>query len=245
MTGSKDPLRGVVEYDGTGYRGFQRLPKLPTVQGALEAALARIVGLTPVVGAGRTDAGVHARGQVISFSASWRRDLDELRRALNALLPSSIAVHDLALADPGFHARHCAVARWYRYCILNQPVRSPLQGRFAHHVPQRLDVDRCNALCMPIMGTHDFAAFASGPANRTVRTIHHAACTRHGAIVEFDVVISGAFAHLVRRLVGTVIKVGQGLLSPEGAIEILASLDRRGPPPPAPPHGLCLMEVFY
>lgn len=215
------------------------------MQGALEAALEKVVGPTPVVGAGRTDAGVHAHGQVISFAASWRRGLEELQRALNALLPPDIAVHDLCWADSGFHARHSAVARWYRYTILNRAQRSPLLGRFAYHVPRSLDLSSCDALCTVVMGTHDFAAFASRHAGRTVRTVHHAACTQHGDVVEIDVVISGAFAHLVRRLVGTLIRVGQGSLTPKTAMAIVASRDRRMAPPIAPAHGLCLMEVFY
>lgn len=238
-------VRGVVEYDGTNYRGFQRLSRCPSIQGAIEAVCTRLMGPTAVVGAGRTDAGAHAVGQVISFHAPWRRGLPALHRALNALLPDDIAIRELAWAPAGFHARHDAVARWYRYTVRNQPHRSPLWQRYTHHVPQPLDLDSCNAVCSRLVGTHDLGVFASGPVARTVRTIYHLACVRQGLMVEIDVVISGAFSHLIRRLAATVIEVGLGHLDTAAFLDALTSGDRRRVAPPAPARGLCLMEVFY
>jgi len=238
-------MRGVLEYDGTRYQGFQRLSSHPTVQGTIEEACARIMGPTRIAGAGRTDAGAHAFGQVVSFHAAWNRGPGELRRALNALLPDDIVLHELTLADPGFHARRDAVGRWYRYAILNRETRSPLHQRFAHHVSDPLDVEACDAICARLIGTHDFGAFASQYAGCTMRTVHHAACTRQGSLVEVDIVISSAFSHLVRRLVGTLIAVGRGMLGASGFLEVLASKDRRRAAAPAPARGLCLMQVFY
>jgi len=238
-------MRGVLEYDGTLYKGFQRLPAHATIQGTVEAVCSRLMGATRIIGAGRTDAGVHALGQVISFHTAWRRGPQELRRALNALLPRDIVVHELAWADPGFHARRSAAGRWYRYAILNREIRSPVHQRFAHHVAKPLDVDGCDALCAQLVGTHDFGAFASRFTGNTQRTIHHAACVRRGMMVEVDIVISSAFSHLIRRLVGTLIEVGRGLLGAPDFLQILASGDRRRAAPPAPACGLCLMEVFY
>ncbi len=238
-------VRAVVEYDGTRYHGFQRLPGKPTIQGTLEAVCARLMGPTRVHGASRTDAGVHAQGQVVSFEASWRKDLDALQRALNALLPPDIAVTDLSWAPHGFHARRDAIARWYRYTILNTATRSPLRARFAHHVTRPLDVDALAGLLDAVVGTHDFGAFASGAVGSTVRTVHHASISGEGSVLFIDLVLSSAFSHLVRRLVGSLIDVGCGTRSKGWFLDVLSSGDRRRASAPAPPQGLCLMEVYY
>jgi tRNA pseudouridine38-40 synthase len=238
-------MRGVVEYDGTRFKGFQRLPRQATIQGALEAACSRVIGPTQIAGAGRTDAGAHAAGQVISFAGAWGRGLDELQRAVNALLPPDIVVRELAWAAPGFHARWSAVARWYRYTVHDEPLRSPLRARFVHHVPHAVDHERCDALCAHLVGTRDLAAFGSGCPVNTVRTIHHAACTRRGAMIEIDVVLSSGFSHLVRRLAGTLIRAGRGLIDVDAFLDILDARDPRRAAAPSPACGLCLMEVFY
>lgn len=235
--------KAVLEYEGTRYSGFQRIPGRLTIQGCVEEVLSRLMGPTTVTGAGRTDAGAHARGQVISFPCTWRRSLDQLQRAMNALLPPDIAVRELSLAHPTFHARHHAVARWYRYVVYNHPTRSPLKARFSHHVPWPLDTDACATACHALMGTHDFSSFATSSVRSTVRTMHHAGCIREGDVVEFDFVISSAFSHLIRRLAAALVLVGSS--SPDLMTRLLTRSADAKAPAPLPACGLFLMEVFY
>ena len=240
-------LMAVVEYDGTDYAGFQIQKSKRTIQGEIERALARVTQEEiRIVGAGRTDAGVHARGQVIAFRTAWRRSLRELQRALNAVLPRDIAVRELALAAEDFHPRFSAVSREYRYTIWNAPVRSPLVGRFAYHFPWPLDVAAMNEAASVLVGTHDFASFGRPPkGENTVRTVYRAKCTREGSFVYFDIVANAFLQRMVRSIVGTLLEVGTGKLSPADFREILEATDRRRASPPAPAHGLCLMKVNY
>jgi len=237
-------LMAVVEYDGTDYAGFQ-IQK--SIQEEIERALARVTQEEiRIFGAGRTDAGVHARGQVIAFRTAWRHSLRELQRALNAVLPRDIAVRELALAAEDFHPRFSAVSREYRYTIWNAPVRSPLVGRFAYHFPWPLDVAAMNEAASALVGTHDFASFGRPPkGENTVRTVYRAQCTREGSFVYFDIVANAFLQRMVRSIVGTLLEVGTGKLSPADFREILGAADRRRASPPAPAHGLCLMKVNY
>ena len=166
--------RAVVEYDGTDLLGFQRQATGRTVQGELEAALGRIGWTgTAVLGAGRTDSGVHAAGQVVAFDFEWRHNAGELARALNANLPTDIAIKAVEACPPQFHPRFDARARRYRYTLYNQPVRSPLAARFAWQVWPALDVGLLRAGSQPLVGPHDFAAFGSDPQHggNTLRTV--------------------------------------------------------------------------
>ena len=240
-------LMAVVEYDGTDYAGFQIQKSKRTIQGEIERALARVTQEEiRIVGAGRTDAGVHARGQVIAFRTTWQRSLRELQRALNAVLPRDIAVRELALAAEDFHPRFSAVSREYRYTIWNAPVRSPLVGRFAYHFPWPLDVAAMNEAASVLVGTHDFASFGRPPkGENTVRTVYQAKCTREGSFVYLDIVANAFLRRMVRSIVGTLLEVGTGKLFPADFREILEATDRRRASPPAPAHGLCLMKVNY
>ncbi len=240
-------LMAVVEYDGTAYAGFQIQKNKRTIQGEIERALAKVTQEEiRIVGAGRTDAGVHARGQVIAFRTAWRRSLEELQRALNAVLPRDIAVRELAPAAEDFHPRFSAVSREYRYTIWNAPVRSPLVARFAYHFPWPLDVAAMNEAASALVGTHDFASFGRPPkGENTVRTVYRAQCTREGSFVYFDIVANAFLQRMVRSIVGTLLEVGTGKLSSSDFREILEAADRRRAAPPAPAHGLCLMKVNY
>ncbi len=152
--------RAKVEYDGTDFSGFQIQARGRTVQGELEKAIERITQKqVRVLGAGRTDAGVHATGQVIAFDVSWRHTDQELHRALNAVLPVDIAIRHLTASYPTFHPRFDAIWRQYRYTILNRPIRSPLWDRNAYHVTQPLDVEAMGEASQSLVGSHDFAAF--------------------------------------------------------------------------------------
>ena len=173
---SEHSLRATVAYDGTEFSGFQVQDGGRTIQGALEAALAQVTQQTTrVVGAGRTDAGVHARGQVIGFRVEWRHTLADLHRALNAVLPEDVALLDLAPAQPGWHPRFSARRRHYRYTVLNSPLRSPLDRRYAHLVKEPLDLGALQAAADLLVGEHDFASFGQPTqGDSTVRVIHEA-----------------------------------------------------------------------
>ena len=246
----------VVEYDGTGYFGFQYQPSRPTVQGELEKAIGRITGEEKRVhGAGRTDAGVHAIGQVVNVRLSTRLSLDRLARALNAVLPDDIAVRDLREVPAEFDARRSAQARTYRYCVWNCPVRSPLQARYTCHWSGPLDDQAMELALRPLIGRHDLAAF-SGPiepkrlaaaeaGTATVRRIESIVWTRQGNLLTMEITADAFLPHLVRNVVGVALRVGSGRMRREEVVELLVSRDRRLGPAPAPASGLCLVGVRY
>lgn len=240
-------VRATVEYDGTDYCGFQWQDGQPTVQGELERALAVATQEEiRITAAGRTDAGVHARGQVIAFHTGWRHSLEELERALNALLAEDVAVRDLTLAEEGFHPRFSASSREYRYTILNQWVRSPLARRFAYHWPQPLNVEVMQQATQELVGTHDFATFGQPPqGENTVRQVLRATWSREGLFIYFDIEANAFLQRMVRSIVGTLLRVGSGALSLQDFVQILHAADRSLAGPVAPPHGLCLMRVNY
>ena len=245
-------FRGTVEYDGTDYGGFQIQSSVRTIQGELEAALARITQAHDggrsirVVGAGRTDAGVHAVGQVIHFDSRWPRSLGELGRALNALLPEDISVKGLAVAGAGFHSRHSATGRHYAYSVLNLETRSPTRERFAYRVAGRIDLAAMNEAAAGLIGTHDCAAFGQPSSGSvTLRTVYRALWTRDDAEVHFDISANGFLRKMVRRLVGTLLWVGQGEIGVSEFESILRGGDISRSAPPAPARGLCLMAVHY
>lgn len=244
---STQQLLAVVEYDGTDYFGFQIQAQGPTVQGEIERALAAVTQEEiRIIGAGRTDAGVHARGQVIAFSTAWRHPIEELQRALNAVLAEDIAVHELRPVAEGFHPRFDAVSREYRYTIFNQPLRSPLARRFAYHFPQPLDVVAMNEAAGVLVGIHDFASFGQAPqGDNTVREVYWAQCTREMSFVYLDIIANAFLYRMVRRLVSTLLLVGTRELSPEGFERILQAVDRDEAGQTVPAHGLCLMKVNY
>jgi len=157
-------VRAVIAYDGTDYGGFQRQANAPTVQAALEVALAQVTQeRITILAAGRTDAGVHAAGQVIAFDTAWQHGLDDLHRALNAVLPAAIAVQEVEEAAPGFHPRYDACSRRYRYALYNAPVRWPLARRYSLHVAASLDVAAMKEAAQALVGEHDFATFGRPP----------------------------------------------------------------------------------
>jgi tRNA pseudouridine38-40 synthase len=249
---SEHSLRATVAYDGTEFSGFQVQDGGRTIQGALEAALAQVTRQTPrVVGAGRTDAGVHARGQVIGFRVEWRHTLADLHRALNAVLPEDAAVLDLGPAQPGWHPRFSARRRHYRYTVLNSPLRSPLDRRYAHLVTEPLDLAPLQSAADLLVGQHDFASFGQPTqGHSTVRVIYEAGWRQEDAwpahrLFTFDVIGNAFLRSMVRCLVGTMLQVGVGRWPVGRVNEILAGRDRALAAPPAPACGLCLMKVEY
>lgn len=242
-------LRAVVAYDGTLYHGFQRqsLEREPTIQGELERALEKISGRsTTVLGSGRTDSGVHARGQVIAFEVEWRHSPDDLQRAINAVLASDIAVLDVSIADADFHPRYQARSREYRYTIYNSRSRHPLHRLYALHVADPLDADTMRAASRCLIGEHDFAAFGQPTAgDSTIRFVHRVEIGGERPWIEIDLEANGFLYRMVRSMVGTLIEVGRGRMPIERLAQILESRDRAQAPATAPAHGLCLMRVNY
>ncbi len=241
-------IRAVIAYDGTDYHGFQRQSpdREPSIQGTLEGALSKIGQAGVVLGAGRTDAGVHASGQVIAFDVNWRHGLEDLQRALNATLPADIAVLDLEQAADTFHPRYDAVSRAYRYRIENTRVRNPLAVRYALHVPQALDVDAMQRALAYTIGDHDFAAFGQPTVGEsTIRSMHRADVIADGSIIAIELQANGFLYRMVRRIVGTLIPIGRGEQPPEDFDRILKLIDPNRAGPAVAPNGLCLIAVNY
>lgn len=240
--------RAIVEYDGSRYYGFQRqVATQITIQGELEGALSRIAGRPVVVsGAGRTDRGVHALGQVISFCLDWPHGVAALQRALNANLPADIVAHQVAVAAPGFHPRFDARQRAYRYTIWNGVWRRPLLARTSWHVAHPLDVGAMQRAADHLIGVHDFGAFGQPTdGDSTVREVLQATWERAGELLVFDIVANAFLKHMVRRLVGALKVVGEGLWSEGDFAAALRAADRSCSAATAPPQGLVLISVRY
>jgi tRNA pseudouridine38-40 synthase len=238
----------ILEYEGTGYHGWQVQPGLPTIQGLVQAALARIAGSpVPVTGAGRTDAGVHAFGQVASFAADLRLDPLTLRRALNATLPRDIVVCGVEEAPPDFDARRSARSKTYRYTILRRDYPSAWLARHSLYVPHGLDVEAMTQAARTVIGTHDFSAFraATCAAATPVRSVVDASWRVAGDLLHFEITANAFLQHMVRIILGTLLEAGRGKRTPSEVATILASRERRRAGKTAPPHGLCLVEVHY
>lgn len=238
----------VFQYDGTDYHGFQRQPALPTIQGELELVLNRVLGEeVAVTGAGRTDAGVHALGQVAAFDTTNPIPMGNLLRALNDALPETIKLLSAEQVSAEFHPRYDATGKVYKYRILNRELPSPFINRYAWHVPEPLDVPMMRAAAEKLVGTHDFAAFcASGSSvEDTVRTMRHVDIEPEGDLLELRFEADGFLYTMVRIMVGTLVEVGLGRLSPEEVGRTLDSRDRPRAGPTAPPRGLSLVKVMY
>lgn len=231
-------------YDGTRYAGFQVQPNAPTVQGELEKALERICGeQLRIVGAGRTDAGVHASGQVISFRSATSLDRAAIGRGVNALLPADIAIRDVEQAGEDFHARYSATGRTYEYRIRNAPQREPLERHREHWLPNALDLDAMTEATRHVVGRQDLSAFAIGPGG--TRTVRSAEWAREGTLLRFTIEADAFLRGMVRAIVGTLLWVGTGHTPAERVREIVASRDRAQAGPNAPAQGLCLTLVKY
>jgi len=242
-------IRLVVEYDGTQLCGWQRQANGPTVQGHLEEALGKLLAHeAAVTGASRTDAGVHARGQVASFRTARTIPLHGIRRGLNSLLPRQIAVRDAAEVPDDFHPRFSATGKHYRYTILARPDRSPRWRDRAWHHPEPLSIEAMAAAAASLLGEHDFAAFRAAGCTAATTTRRLDAIELSAPDPErlvLDVRGNAFLRNMVRILVGTLAEVGAGRRHPGQVAEILASRDRTRAGITAPPHGLELMEVRY
>jgi tRNA pseudouridine38-40 synthase len=248
-------VRMTVAYDGTEFHGFAAQPGLRTVAGLLEEALERVLGhRVSLTGAGRTDKGVHAWGQVVTFDAGTTQPLDTeaVRRALNKLCGPAIVVRDVAVADGDFDARFSARSRLYHYRVLNRDAPDPFLHRTTWWVPQPLDLAALRLASDPLIGEHDFSSFCRRPKGlgerevSLVRRVLDARWIDEGAgLLRFEVE-AAAFCHqMVRSLVGTLVAMGRGERRPGEMLAILQARDRRFTSNIAPPHGLCLWAVRY
>jgi len=250
-------IRLTIAYDGTGFEGWQvqtgavrpggRPPR--TVQGALEDALARLADgrRIKVTGAGRTDTGVHAEGQVASFDLPREMAPGALVRALNGLLPRDVRALEAAQAPAGFDARRAAVSKLYRYLLDTDPIQLPTRRRVVGHLPRRLDETRVQQAAALYLGRHDFASLASsgGSVKTTVRTVTRSQARFEGATLIYEVEADGFLRKMVRSLVGGLIAVGRGLLSTAELRAALEVHDRGAWPAPADARGLTLVRVDY
>lgn len=232
-------------YDGSGFYGYAKQPDVRTVQGDLEAALAPWTGGVDTFVAGRTDKGVHASAQVVSFTCD-DLDVDRVLRSLNSRLAPEIAVYGIRAAAPGFHARFSATGRAYRYRIRNASVHDPFRASVTWTYPDPLDADDMHASVQCLVGEHDFASFCRAQGDRpTVRRVEWAAWRREGTDVDLSIGASSFCHQMVRSIVAVSVEVGRGRLAPESVVGILESRDRQRAKGAAPPLGLSLVAVAY
>lgn len=238
-----------LEYDGTGLHGWAKQGTLPTVQGLLEQAFRTVLGAVPVLrAAGRTDAGVHARKQVVSLTLPKKVDLQRLKASLNALTPSGIAVVELVPASHGFDARKDAASRTYRYFLCTREVVRPFWSRYCWHVPLKLDLGSMQAAASLAEGKHELAAFTPTETEHVffARTVHRCRWVRGERGMLFLEIEANAFLrHMVRILVGTMVEVGRGVRDLEDFRKLLERRRREEAGPTAPARGLFLWDVKY
>lgn len=237
-----------IEYDGTAYSGWQRQPNLPTIQACLDDACKSITQTDiSVTGAGRTDAGVHALGQVASFQSDKMLSAEDWTRALNAVLPKDICILSTEMVSDDFHARYSARAKTYEYRILNRRERSALARDRAWHIRTRLDVAALTHAAGLLIGRHDFSSFQGHPTDTEdpVCDLMRLDVTETGHIIRLQAKADRFLKQMVRAIVGTLVEVGQGKRPAESLKDILAAKDRRAAGYTAPPHGLYLVKVEY
>jgi tRNA pseudouridine38-40 synthase len=253
-------IKLVIEYDGTNYHGWQLQPGLKTIQGILESRLSTITkGDVTLYGAGRTDAGVHALGQVANFRTDSRMTHEEFRMALNSVLPGDIVIKHVQEVQEDFHARYSAVSRTYRYTILNEKTPSVFLRNYVYQVPYSIDVDSMADACKALLGTHDFSSFAStgDPVQDFTRTvtcagiqqqvssIQHPALSIQHRLIHFQIEANAFLRCMVRAIAGTLLEIGKGKISPEKMRDIMEARDRKAAGPNLPGKGLYLVKVDY
>lgn len=239
----------IISYDGTRFSGYQVQPNKRTVQSEIEAVLTKMHkgGHIKIAGSGRTDAGVHAKGQVIHFDSSLPIPEEKWEMALNSLLPEDIAVLSVAKVHDSFHARFDACGKEYRYFLFLSRKRDPFQRNYAYQYPYPLDLESMNEASQYLLGTHDFSSFCSAKTEieDKVRTIDAIEILQDSEFLSFRFVGNGFLYNMVRILVGTLLEVGSGDRKPADILDILEMKDRRYAGKTAPAHGLYLWEVFY
>ena len=235
-----------VSYDGTDYHGWQKQKNHRTIQDEIEKALWKILSIkTAVIGSGRTDAGVHSLGQVAHFWAKTRLDSEEFLQALNGTLPKDIRVNSLQRVSADFHARKSAKSKIYRYRILNSPRMSPFLLRYVLHWPSALDIQAMSEAAALFKGESDFTSFSSNKELHPVRNVIHSEIKQRGKEIVYDVEANGFLRYMVRSMVGTLLQVGRGNMSPEDIEDMFKMKTRSSRSPTSPAKGLCLIKVKY
>ena len=239
----------VMEYDGTHYHGFQMQANLPTIQGETEKALWKLTGeRSRVIAASRTDAGVHAKGQVVSFRTRSSLPVETFINGLNYYLPRDIAVKAAHRVSDSFNVRRSALSREYNYYILNSRTRSPIREGFSYLVGGQLDIEAMNQACQALIGEHDFASFASSIGvgiKNTIRRAYRAETEKDGELAVFNMVANSFLPHQVRNTVGALIRVGLGKMTVDEFHSIIEAKKPGLAGPTAPARGLCLMRINY
>jgi len=239
----------IVEYDGTGYHGSQLQATVPTIQEEIEKALLKLTGAkTRVMSASRTDAGVHAKGQVVSFRTKSSLPPQTFVNGLNYYLSRDVAIKAAYRVDDSFNVRRDAISREYNYYILNSLTRSPIREGFSYFVRGYLDIEAMNQACQALVGEHDFISFASSMGveiKKTVRRVYQAEMEKNGELVVFNIVANSFLTHQVRNIVGTLIRVGLGKMQVDEFCSIMEMKKPGLAGPTAPACGLCLMQVNY
>jgi len=241
-------IKLVIEYDGTNYHGWQSQRNPLTIQGILEQAISKVTQ-EPITlyGSGRTDAGVHAQGQVANFHTQTNIPAANLVHAINSHLPPDIAIKTATDVTDSFHARYSAKSKVYRYTVLNDDTASPMERLYSWHIRQHLDLQAIRQAASHLIGTHDFAAFQT-KADRSkdsTRTVYCLRVRRKGHKIYLDIEASGFLYNMVRAIVGTLVLVGKGFAKPATVRRTLKSRKRSEAGPTAPPQGLCLQRVKY
>jgi tRNA pseudouridine38-40 synthase len=241
-------IKLTVEYDGTRYHGWQIQANGETIQAVLERAVSTFLGKsTRITGSGRTDAGVHALGQVANFFADQDLDLYKIRRGLNALTPEDISITEVEIVADSFDARRDGRSRVYEYHILNRPMPSPFYLNRAWHVHEPLALEAMRQAVHCLQGEHDFSSFraAGCDALHPVRKVYRTLLEERGELLVYTIEATAFLRHMVRNIVGTVVEVGRGVRSAGSFAELLEARDRTQAGPTAPAHGLYLVEVKY
>ena len=246
-------IKLVIEYDGTDYHGWQLQPGLKTIQGILESRLSTITKAdVTLYGAGRTDAGVHALGQVANFRTDSRMTPEEFMMALNSVLPGDIVIKHVQEVEEDFHARYSAVSRTYRYTILSEKTPSAFLRNYVYQVTYSIDVDSMADSCKALLGTHDFSSFAStgDPVRDFTRTVTYAGIQQQVSsiqhrLIHFQIEANAFLRCMVRAIAGTLLEIGKGKMPPEKMRDIMEARDRRAAGPNLPGKGLYLVKVDY
>jgi len=239
----------IVEYDGTNYYGFQWQANQPTIQREIEKAIGKLTGEeSRIISASRTDTGVHARGQVVSFRTKSPLPYSTFIKGLNYYLPGDIAIKSAVKVNDSFNVRRNALSREYNYYIVNSPIRSPLNRGFTYPVTGHLDIEAMNEACQVLIGEHDFASFVTCFESRiksTVRHVYQAKVEKDGNLVIFNIVANSFLPHQVRNTVGALIRVGLGKMTIDEFYGIFEAKRPSLAGPTAPACGLCLMRINY
>ena len=241
-------LKLIVAYDGTNYHGFAKQNNLPTIQEELEQAIYKITKQkVEVIGAGRTDSGVHAKAQCCICRLETDIPIKRVATAINSQLQKDIVVRSAEWVDDNFHPRFDAVGKTYRYQINHSRISDPFNYKYAYQCSYKLSLERMKEAAKYIVGTHDFKCFcaAGSSVKTTVRTVHSITIEEYDNIIQIDVTGSGFLYNMVRIIVGTLIKVGRGLIEPEEMSKIIESRKRENAGPTAPPEGLTMLEIYY